>query len=604
MTEELLRTSDPHRLRTLVALLSLTVMLLAHSTSSFAYFSRRRLPVLHPMRRTSRHNVIVPHSSLSSSSSSSSSSSFDEFMEGIIQQDFLTAKPVDASSDSASNAAASTSPLDVASTATSPGSKWKDIDWDALLPDATAGTSAAGTNSSLPLPPPPSPIETHFMRDRVVYLKRDDQLKLRGSQISGNKARKMLAFEMLEKYDTDDRFIVPRTVVSYGGPQSNAMLAIAAVVHYHNAQRRRRRRRRLLGGSSNNNDEDNHEFDESASSSIREEEEDEERKDRIRFVYYTKKLPRFLRNQPSGNLFRATCLGMELRELSHTDYHRCFSGGEWGSGTGHPPLLNVLGSRNDDQEEKDTAADDDHQDCLWIPQGGACGMAVAGCRELAREIFDYWAVSGRGQPLSVCLPGGTCTTAVLVHRAMKALLRSHQAQQREGEAPLDIEVVVIPCVGDEGYAQRQMMAMNAQRQSAEASAGFDTNDIPTILLPSPSSGGGTRAGSSLSSSVEQRNYFTFGEPHASIYETFRELRDEHEILVDLLYGAPAWTILLRHLDSSSSSSSSPLNGRRIMYVHSGGVEGINSQLLRYKYKNLVDVDEIQLPGKSTTQERQ
>lgn len=41
---------------------------------------------------------------------------------------------------------------------------------------------------------------------------------------------------------------------------------------------------------------------------------------RKRFVYYTKKLPRFLRNQPSGNLFRAMSLGTEIMELSPQEY--------------------------------------------------------------------------------------------------------------------------------------------------------------------------------------------------------------------------------------------------------------------------------------------
>ena len=89
-----------------------------------------------------------------------------------------------------------------------------------------------------------------------------------------------------------------------------------------------------------------------------------------------------------------------------------------------------------------------------------------------------------------------------------------------------------------------------------------------------------------------------------LLRTFREFRDEYDILIDLLYGAPCWTILFRHWTSSIVSSTitavpnttsttttttnhqfnplAPLDGRRVMYVHSGGVEGINSQLLRYK----------------------
>ena len=82
----------------------------------------------------------------------------------------------------------------------------------------------------------------------------------------------------------------PSCVVSHGGPQSNAMVAIAAVVRYQNE--------RL------------------ALSPV-----DPQRR---RFVYYTKKLPRFLRKTPSGNLFRATSLGTEIVELSVAEYNGMF----------------------------------------------------------------------------------------------------------------------------------------------------------------------------------------------------------------------------------------------------------------------------------------
>mmetsp|Transcript_20235 Transcript_20235/g.47561 ORF Transcript_20235/g.47561 Transcript_20235/m.47561 type:complete len:181 (+) Transcript_20235:3-545(+) len=121
----------------------------------------------------------------------------------------------------------------------------------------------------------------------------------------------------------------------------------------------------------------------------------------------------------------------------------------------------------------------------------------------------------------------------------------------------------------------------------------------------------------------RRRYFTFGKPDKTVLETFRELSDHHNLVVDLIYGAPSFAILWRHWgrrgggadsdddnnDGSPSSSSSslspdltfdpnrPLEGREIMYVHSGGLEGINSQLLRYKYEGLVEIGDVQLPGR-------
>lgn len=160
--------------------------------------------------------------------------------------------------------------------------------------------------------------------------------------------------------------------------------------------------------------------------------------------------------------------------------------------------------------------------------------------------------------------------------------------------PLDIRVVVIPCVGDDAYARRQMMALNSQ-------TGGDPQDIPTVLPSTPSVDAPTYLGQP---SQRQAGYFVFGTPHADILETFVELRDESRIVLDLMYGAPSWTIMLRHWRSSSkqdggqsSYESHPLDGREIMYVHSGGLEGVGSQLLRYKHKGLIDLEQIQLPGR-------
>lgn len=63
-----------------------------------------------------------------------------------------------------------------------------------------------------------------------------------------------------------------------------------------------------------------------------------------RFVYYTKKLPRFLRKQPSGNLFRAKSLGMEVVELSQEEYVNLFGGDFGGSPTPPPGLAPPLES--------------------------------------------------------------------------------------------------------------------------------------------------------------------------------------------------------------------------------------------------------------------
>ena len=398
-------------------------------------------------------------------------------------------------------------------------SLWKSFDWESIPVQEMR----------------PSPVETMLINDRIVYIKCDHQLRLPGSQISGNKARKMLALNQVPSKD------FPRVVVSYGGPQSNAMLALAAIVHFQNQTRTNQQ----LPPS--------------------------------RFVYYTKNLPKFLRNNPSGNLFRAQSLGMDMVELSDKEYNNLF-GSDWG-GSNEPPFAiqpPIPG------------------DSLWIPQGGANGAALPGVRRLAQEVVDYWTLNGKGRPLTVCVPSGSCTTSVLLHDAIQEI-QQQNVTSNDDRTTLDIEVVVIPCVGDEFYAQRQMLALNAE-------LGFRSG-IPAILSPVPNGDGFQKQFPNVSN-----NYFRFGEPNREIYDTYTAMKEDG-LNLDLLYGAPSWTILLRHLtwntlqDEPFNSNDEPFNprypfkGRSVMYIHSGGLEGINTQLLRYKYKGIVSENEIQNPGK-------
>ena len=420
----------------------------------------------------------------------------------------------------------------------------------------------------------PSPIETKLINDKIIYIKRDDLLHLRNSNVSGNKARKMLALNELSV----EQF--PDVVVSYGGPQSNAMVALAAIVQSKNDSQ-------LI-----DNDEDNTNSDGSNENNIDEIESDrwimkddrnndyhdddnDEDNEEIhnvndllsqnasnsnqfrkkRFIYYTKKLPRYLRNQPNGNLLRALTLGMEMVQLKPDTYNQLFGGYEGGSAIS-PIDAPVKGSS------------------LWVPQGGACGLATQGAKYMAEEILSFWVNNGKGRPLSVCVPGGTCTTAMLLSRELNSKIRKiWKANNDDNDVErIDIEVVVIPCVGDEDYASRQMKALD------RSLGGNGRDGIPRILKP-----------------IKRKRYFRFGEPNAAILETYHEMMNEHGLFLDLLYGAPAWNVLLEHLDfdDDGENNNNPIQGRQVMYVHSGGLEGVSSQLKRYKHQGLVDSTEVQ-----------
>ena len=228
-------------------------------------------------------------------------------------------------------------------------------------------------------------------RSSSLYIKRDDLLRLPNSNISGNKGRKMWLLNFV------DATKFPKCIVSYGGPQSNSMVALAAIVNSKN--------RELV--------------------SLLQEQDGEQQSQSeqpIQFVYYTKKLPRFLKNQPSGNLFRALALGIQIIELSHQEYSQMFE--SHFDDYGQPPISLLPPPLQGRSSSK----------CLWVPQGGAFQSAQIGVNHLAVEIFDYWKQYGNGRPLTVCVPGGTCTTAVLLHHGIKKcyynLINNKQEQRR------------------------------------------------------------------------------------------------------------------------------------------------------------------------------
>ena len=282
---------------------------------------------------------------------------------------------------------------------------------------------------------------------------------------------------------------------------------------------------------------------------------------------------------------------MELVELSPSRYDALF-GGEHGGSTGPPPGLDLPppppSPRSAPRNPPGTAIAGGPVRAVWVPQGGACGIATGGAAVLAREVVEYWARNGEGRPLSVCVPGGTCTTAVLLGREIRSLLEG-----RDDSFWIDIDVVVVPCVGGAGYARRQMTAL-------DLALGGGGLSIPAVLGPGNLPDGG------------RDRYFPFAEPHADILRTYEEMQERHGLFLDLLYGAPSWNLLLRHLEASSPPAGSgeeppgggeadrdrdrgalPLEGREVMYVHSGGLERVSSQLTRYRHKGLVDPRTVQ-----------
>lgn len=193
-----------------------------------------------------------------------------------------------------------------------------------------------------------SPIQKVQFNQQPYWIKRDDLLH---PLFSGNKARKLY-------YYLSQPLPHIHRLISYGGNQSNAMLSLAALAQLKQWQ----------------------------------------------FIYYTKPLPRFLKQQPIGNLKYALDCGMQLVETQ--DY---------------PP-----------QPVTDTQS-------LFIIQGVAETWAEIGLKQLALELNEF--VAQQSEAFAVFLPSGTGSTALY--------LQKHT----------DLQVFTTPCVGNADYLRQQWLQL-------------------------------------------------------------------------------------------------------------------------------------------------
>lgn len=179
----------------------------------------------------------------------------------------------------------------------------------------------------------PSRIDTVQFRGRTFYIKRDDLID---TCLSGNKYRKLFTLIQTPKHTY-------KKIISYGGGQSNAMLAIACLC-------------RSKGWE---------------------------------FHYYTKTLPKRIKDTAQGNLELAIKEGMIVYEVPHESFQQKVEQLEAFSEVG----------------------------TLVISQGGADEIAKEGVAQLADEI-NMWKREKQLDKLSVVLPSGTGTTALYLNEAL------------------------------------------------------------------------------------------------------------------------------------------------------------------------------------------
>ena len=278
--------------------------------------------------------------------------------------------------------------------------------------------------------------------------------------ICGNKARKLAALI--------DAGSLPRRLVSHGGAQSNAMLALATLAQH------------------------------SPQTTLR---------------YHTKPLPEWLRAAPSGNLGRALRLGMELVEHgSAAEYEEAVAreaAGSGGDGT------------------------------LFVPRGAAWPGAEPGVAALAREVLE-WRDSRGGAELDVVVAAGTGTTALFLARHL---------------SPHGCRVHAVPCVGDARYLARQM----EQLDEASGAVGL----LPHTLCPPAAAA------------------VPFGTPAAALLRSWTEAAAAG-VFLDLVYGPVAWAAMDARGWCAAAAAAGPRGaGREVLYVNSGGHEGLDTALRRY-----------------------
>ena len=189
-----------------------------------------------------------------------------------------------------------------------------------------------------------------------VYVKRDDLLY---KYFNGNKARKLHYYLLKDFKDI-------KYLVSYGGAQSNILVPLITLARFK----------------------------------------------KVKLIYYLKKIPKFLKQNPIANYKTAKKFGVIFREIAHKDWENF--------------ILKLKENKNE----------------LLIRQGASQRSAKYGLLVLAKEIKSFIKDKNINK---VFLPSGTGTTALYLQKY------------------LDIEVFTSPCVGDNKYLKESFYKLGEKK---------------------------------------------------------------------------------------------------------------------------------------------
>jgi 1-aminocyclopropane-1-carboxylate deaminase/D-cysteine desulfhydrase-like pyridoxal-dependent ACC family enzyme len=308
---------------------------------------------------------------------------------------------------------------------------------------------------------------------------RDDEtvLPATGALVRGNKARKFA------QLPTD------KPLASYGGAQSNAAAALAALA----------------------------------------------RARRVPFDYFVNgPIPAHLRAAPTGNLAALLARGARVVELSREsgEYAALRAYAEGGAGT-RPDAL--------------------RPDARLIAQGGACAHAESGCAQLAAAIDAAAgeASASRGARTVALVCAGTGATALFAARHVRAAT-----------------VVALPCAMDAAALATELRALDARSGRL--------GRLPSVFDCGP------------------EKAVRFGALEPRVLEAWRLARAAG-LEEDLVYGAAGLAQLLAAGGGLAELLRADGDGRpvELLWVHTGGLEGVPSQLARYVRKGLATAEELE-----------
>ncbi len=167
--------------------------------------------------------------------------------------------------------------------------------------------------------------------------------------------------------------------------------------------------------------------------------------------------------------------------------------------------------------------DQNKENTLIIRQGGADEYARDGLRLLAEELNGFAKERNLKNPLAVT-SSGTGTTAGYMSDY------------------LDFECLTVPAVSNAEFLTREFERLGVTKK-------------PTIL--------------------ETADKISFASPHPKLLVVYKELL-EAGVEFDLIYDAKCWLALAENIDYFKE--------RDVIFVHSGGLLGNETQLERYKHK--------------------